>query len=94
MALISVIWLEVDGAIAIKVAHEKSNFRAPDCDQMVAFCDQNVRVCNWILHLVAPVNVSFLINVEGARRDMKDMKYWTEIDHKVEYKIYQVKCIY
>ena len=26
---------------------------APDCDQMVAFCDENLRQCDWILHLVA-----------------------------------------
>ena len=25
-------------------AHDK--VRAPDCDQMLAFCDQNVRVCD------------------------------------------------
>ena len=29
--------------------------RAPDCDQMVAFSDQNLRVCDRILHLVAHV---------------------------------------
>ena len=33
----------------------KSITRAPDCVEMVAFCNQNVRVCDLIFHLVAHV---------------------------------------